>query len=220
MGTPDRTTDSATDTGRETRARIGRVMIPVGAVGLVAGLALTALTVVTLLDQARSLTDGPVATSGAPLSIELESGESRTLWAREGTPGGATCGLRNEDGRPPTRGRSGNVTVSLNGEEFRRAAEFTAVDAGTHVLTCTGTHTVTGSGTAGAGIVLRVLGALLLLVASIVAVVAGTVWRLGGTTHVVARGSLRSRPPRAPRTPRPPRPEDGPVSTAWEPPGL
>ena len=179
--------------------RVGRLLAAVGGIGVVAALVFLVTSVVALAP-------------GQIMTVDLDAGESRALWATARTPYDATCTLRHRDGAQPELHRGGgSTTIEIGGDRYEKVAEYTAVAAGTHQLACTGEFTVTGPEVGGATTIIRVVTGVFALIAALVPAILGAVLWLSGRDTGRDDGAW---------PPHQRDPGEGPVSTAYEPPGL
>lgn len=192
--------------------RVGRLLVAVGGIGVVAALVFLVTSVVALVREVDALRGAPVAAPAQIMTVDLDAGESRTLWATARTPYDATCTLRHRDGAQPALHQGGgSTTIEIGGDRYEKVAEYTAVAAGTHQLACTGEFTVTGPEVGGATTIIRVVTGVFALIAALVPAILGAVlWQSGrDSRRDDGAWSHHHRDP-----------GEGPVSTAYEPPGL
>ncbi len=152
-------------------ARLGGALVAAGVLGLggaVVGLASSVSEVVDSED---------IITSTQPITMSLEEGDKRTLWARDWGPR-PTCTVLGPDRRPVELSQSSS-NVSQNGQEFQSIGHFEADEAGNYVATCANGEARLTEGSPYDGLGIGIGG----IFAGVLAIIAGG--------FVMARGAVR-----------------------------
>lgn len=141
----------------------------VGVVLLLVALLMCGIGGFTGMRPALDLADKPEQT--APQSVQLEEGESVSVWSQTSS---ATCTVLGPGG-PVSNSGTSEQNISLGDKEFHRVMAFDADRAGSYTVSCTAPFVV-GDGIGVGGIVVAALGSGLCCLAVVLVVVGLVLW--------------------------------------------